>query len=78
MPQSRTRVGMTLQVGVLKLLMKFGADVNHQNTKGWTALHRAALFGNMKIVRQLAGHKRRGSLCSLTHGPTSLQGVAQR
>ena len=36
-----------------KLMLSFGADPNRRDNQGWTALHAAALVGNVDIVKEL-------------------------
>ena len=41
------------QPDVIDLLVKSGADVNAQAADGFTSLHIAAIYGNLRIVRKL-------------------------
>jgi len=41
------------KIKILWSLHKGGADVNHPNHQGWTALHRACLLGEPAIIRAL-------------------------
>ncbi|XP_036362253.1 ankyrin-1 isoform X2 [Octopus sinensis] len=43
-------------VTTLDLLITYGCDVNRQNNKGYTPLHRAASKGNYKVVKCLLRH----------------------
>ncbi|XP_013399984.1 tankyrase-1 [Lingula anatina] len=38
---------------VLEMLIQEGCDVNHQNNKGYTSLHRAASRGNIEMIEYL-------------------------
>jgi len=40
-------------LGRVKFLIDNAADVNTESNDGWTALHRAAVFGHTDIVRLL-------------------------
>jgi hypothetical protein len=35
---------------ILKMLRANGTDIDHQNHKGWTVLHRACVLGNISLV----------------------------
>lgn len=35
---------------ILKMLRANGVNINHQNNKGWTVLHRACLLGEIRLV----------------------------
>lgn len=41
------------QIMILRLLIAHGADVNIQNIRGWTPLHFAANYGNLKYYDEL-------------------------
>ena len=42
---------------ILKMLYANGTNINHQNHKGWTALHRACLLGDIRLVELLLTFK---------------------
>ena len=42
---------------VVKLLLKYEADVNAKNKNGWTPLHRAALRGQLEVAEYLLNLK---------------------
>lgn len=42
---------------ILKMLYANGTNIDHQNDKGWTALHRACLLGDIRLVELLLTFK---------------------
>ncbi|XP_050418937.2 26S proteasome non-ATPase regulatory subunit 10 [Patella vulgata] len=49
---------------VIKLLLTAGCEVNQQNRKGFTPLHRAASKGNLDIIRCLVQHGANPNICN--------------
>jgi ankyrin repeat protein len=62
---------------VVKMLLSSGADVNHKNKYGWTALHWAAGNGHLKVVKVLLSfeadihHKNKGGWTALHYAAHS-------
>ena len=46
-------IPLDAQLGIIKLLIRSGADVKVAGTNGWTALHIAAFWGSYEIARLL-------------------------
>lgn len=46
-------IPLDAQLGIIKLLIRSGAEVNASGANGWTALHIAAFWGSYEIARLL-------------------------
>ena len=64
--------------GIIKLLLKCGTNVNHKNSRGWTALMKASVNGDSKleIIDLLSAHDAQVDLQS-NEGYTALMVAAQ-
>ena len=42
---------------ILRMLYANGTSIDHQNNKGWTALHRACILGDLKLISVVLSFK---------------------
>lgn len=64
-------------VGLLRLLVEFGADVDEQSSQGWTALHTAAKLGLVAVARVLISELGANVMARTRRGE-SVEDVARR